>query len=142
MKNIFTLLVIVIGLHTAAKGQFRVGFGSQAIFETTTIGSQGKLIYESDNAWRIGSTFTYHFRKSNNWTIDLDGQYRLITVGESVEFYPLLGFSYNDNDVSNNLNFNGGVFVELPIGDYTFYIEPKYTFNKLNAFILSGGLLF
>jgi len=136
-----TLMMVILGYSTIT-AQFKVGAGNQVIFQDFVIGPQVKIVYDSDQLWRVAGTFTYHLKKNYDWTIDLDGQYKLITLGKNFDVYPQVGIGYTNLVARNVVNLNAGFFFEFPITDFNFYIEPKYLIKKGKSFAIAAGLLF
>ena len=142
MKNIFfTFLICLSG--SALFGQFNFGAGAQVIFDGTTIGAQGKALYEWDNTWRIAGTFTLHLDSAIDWTTDLDAHYKLLQISDNFDLSPIGGLSVTSFGDDTEIGINLGAFIDfVPKDSYHIYIEPKLNVGGLSSFVVSGGILF
>lgn len=135
-------------------GQLHFGAGG-SLLDLDAIGVQGKVMMDLEE--QIGkpvdgaATFTYYFREfGNEFAIDFDAHYRLLTLAEDIDFAPIAGlqiarirrtvgtFSSNDTDIRINL---GGHF-NIPISGFNVYAQPKITLGGFNAFTLAAGIMF
>jgi len=133
---------MLVLMSSACFGQLRLGIGSQLVVDNIVLGLQGKVLYESDDNWRLGSTFTYHFDRVYDWTVDLDGQYQLITVGADTRIAPVLGFSLQQGNGGLDPGANAGLFIDFHLDNLNLYVEPKFVFKKASTIAFSAGLLF
>ncbi len=155
MKRLITMLAAVCFLGVAASAQ--VGFGAGlSLFDSDYFGIQAKLIYDieenSGKPLEIHAKGTYYFENDNVgvFTIDGDAHWRLLTLGENVNFAPFAGLNWtrvsvdiggvsgSDSEIGLNL---GGSF-EFPISDRLIYAEPKIIIAGAEAFVISAGVRF
>jgi hypothetical protein len=142
MKNILFTFLICLG-GSAAFGQFNFGAGAQLIFDGTTLGAQGRAMYEWDDTWRGSGVFTLHLDSAIDWTIDLDAHYKLLKVSDNFDLSPIGGLSFTSFVGDTELGINLGAFIDfVPSDSYHIYIEPKVTVSSIGSFIVSGGILF
>ncbi len=142
MKTTLILLSFFFLSSYTVKGQLHYGAGGQFNLNEAAVGIQGKLFYEIDETYRASGTFTLHFDNLLNWTIDIDGHYKVLELFDDFNFAPIAGLAVTDTDAGNRIGLNLGAFMDLEINDRFFYLEPKFTFRNGTALIFSGGVYF
>ena len=140
MKNTITILFLFLFGACSLHGQFHFATGGQFNFDASALDAQGKVFYEYDDTYRGSGTFTLHFDNVLNWTVDLDGHYKLFTISDDFNFAPLAGLAIINSSVENTLALNLGVFLDKEINEKHFYLEPKLTFRNGTALIVSAGI--
>jgi len=140
-KILICLTLLTVGL-TGLQAQLYYGAGAQFNLDASALGLQGKLFYEYDETYRGSSTFTLHFDKNLNWTIDLDGHYKLLEISDAFNFAPLAGLAIIDTNGGTRVGLNLGAFLDFDFDERHVYVEPKLTFRDGSAFIISGGVFF
>jgi len=142
MKKILICLSFLLLGFTGLKAQLYYGAGAQFNVDASALGIQGKLFYEYDETYRGSGTFTLHFDQVLNWTIDLDGHYKLFEISDSFNFAPLGGLAIIDFNGGTRVGLNLGAFFDFDFDERHVYLEPKLTFRDGSAFIISGGVFF
>ena len=142
MKKTIILACLFIASTFSLQAQFHYGGGVQYNIDASVLGFQGKLFYEYDEAYRGSGTFTFHLDDVLNWTIDLDGHYKLFQIFENLNFAPLGGLSIINFTGDTRIGLNIGAFLDKEIKDRYYYLEPKLTFRDGSAFIISAGTFF
>ncbi len=142
MKAIFTCALLLF-VGTICNAQLNFGLGTQVVLDNIVFGTQGKVMYELEDKWRVSATFTYHFDREFDWTIDSDIHYKLITLGSDTHLAPLVGFNINNGPLRGiDIGANLGVFADFLIENFRLYIEPKFVFKQQSTFVISGGFFF
>ncbi len=143
VKNLLLSFAFIITFTTFGQAQFNFGAGAQLIFDGSVFGVQGKALYEWDETWRGAGTFTVHLKEGLDWTIDLDGQYKLLKVSDNFDLAPLAGLGILKGSSTTDIGLNLGAFIDfVPSDSYHIYIEPKIVLGGADAFTISGGILF
>ena len=142
MKNSIILICLFVAGAFSLQAQFHYGAGTQYNIDASALGFQGKLFYEYDEAYRGSGTFTYHLDNALNWSIDLDGHYKLFQIFQNLNFAPMAGLAIISFTGDTQLGLNVGAFLDKEINDRFYYLEPKLTFNNGSAFIVSVGTFF
>jgi len=123
--------------------QIRAAIGSQYIVDNLVLGVQGRVMYQTEDNWRGSGTFTYHFDRTYDWSLDLDGQYKIATLGSDTNISPLLGLALQTGPVGGlDIGANAGIFMDFKLSDLSLYLEPKFIFKKASTIAFSAGLLF
>ena len=142
MKRLLLSILITLSIGSAYS-QFNFGAGTQLIFDGTVLGVQGKALYEWDDSWRGAGSFTFHLKEGINWTIDLDGQYKLLKISDNFDLAPLGGISFTNFDGGSQIGINLGAFIDfVPNDSYHIYVEPKINISGYESFAVAGGILF
>lgn len=119
----------------ALQAQFSYGAGVSLIADGYTgFGAQGKVLYQVNDTWTGSGSFTYYFEDFTFFTVDLDAHYKLMTLGENIEFSPFAGLdiarvsidagvlgTVSDTDAGINI----GASFRLPLNSLMLYLEPK-----------------
>lgn len=142
MRVVFIGLIMLF-FSNLGEAQIRAAIGSQYIIDNLVLGVQGRVMYQSEDNWRGSGTFTYHIDKAYDWSIDLDGQYQLVTLGTDTNISPLLGLAIQNRSTGGlDVGANAGVFMDFKLNDLGLYFEPKFIFKKASTIAFSAGLLF
>ncbi len=149
MKRITFSLLVVLTFSTLSFGQLKFGAGA-SLQDFDAFGIQGKVLLDLEE--KVGQpidgvgTFTFYLGDILDWSIDIDGQYRLLIIGEDIKFSVLSGLQLarastdfvSATDVGLNL---GGNFI-IPIQSFNIYAQPKVTIGGFSGITISGGILF
>lgn len=141
-KTIYLTVLLSFFGFLSLHGQLYYGGGVQYNVDASAPGLQGKLFFEIDDTWRGSGTFTLHFDNTLNWTIDLDGHYKLLDVTDRFNISPLAGLAIVDLNSGTSIGFNLGAFIDVVFGEKHVYFEPKFTIRSGTALVLSGGVFF
>ncbi len=142
MKTFFISFLLLF-FSLACNAQLNFGLGTQVVIDNIVFGTQARAMYEVQENWRVSGTFTYHFDREFDWTIDSDVQYKLITLGDDTHLAPLLGFDINNGALRGiDIGANLGVFADFLIENFRIYVEPKFVLKKQSTFVISGGFFF
>jgi len=143
MKKIILACFVILSTFHFASAQINVGIGNTLIFDGTTYGLQAKGIVNVSEDWRVGGTFSYYFDSAVDYGIDVDVQYELITIGESVNIFPMAGLNFFKYPGDSNIALNLGLFSDFPVTErMRVYIEPKIIVDNESTFVASAGILF
>lgn len=143
MKNLLFSFLTFLAFLPFGTSQVNFGVGTTFVIEGTTLGFQGKGIFNLSEKWRVGPTFNYYLESGSNWSIDGDVQYELLDIS-GVHIYPVAGISFIKFPGSDDIGINAGIFSDFPIADdaVRIYVEPKYRVSNGSSFVLSAGVLF
>ena len=148
MKKFVLSLTAIMCLSFTSFGQgFMFGAGVQYNTEFDGLfGVQGKAIYSLNETIDIAGSFTYILDDFVNYELDFNAQYKLLELSESLEIYPMAGFSILSFDFSgfgggSTSSVHIGASVRIPGETLNFYVEPKFVFDA-NQIVISGGVLF
>lgn len=141
MKKLLALFLF-LGCYQFSIAQFSAGAGLSVITgNTSAFGLQGRVMYGVNEDFTLGVAYNYYLEKNNGSIIDVDLQYSLLNTDNGFTLNPLVGFRiYGKGEVDTDLLL--GVFSVIPIGDYHFYVEPKFVISKNDAFVVSTGFIF
>ncbi len=147
-------LCFAFAIASVSFGQLHFGAGV-SLLDFDAFGVQGKVMMDLEEQTGQpldgAATFTYFFQENvTSWAIDLDAHYRLLTIGEDIDFAPIAGLqiarasvnigtaSVGNTDIGINL---GGHF-NIPISGFNVYAQPKITLGGFDAFTLAAGIMF
>ena len=141
MKKLLALLLF-LGCYQFSIAQFSAGAGVSVITgNVSAVGLQGRVMYGVNEDFTLGVAYNYYFEKDIGSIIDVDLQYSLLTTDSGFTINPLVGFRiYGKGEVDTDLLL--GVYSVIPIGDYNFYLEPKFVISDTDAFVVSAGFKF
>ena len=151
IKRITFSLFAMIAFSTFSFGQFN--FGGGATITDGEFGIQAKVLYNLEEivSQPIDGVVTFSLlfpgNSINAWALDFDGQYRITTLGESIQLSSVSGlqfarvstdFAGSDSDIGLNLGAN---FV-YPLESLNIYAQPKITIGGFGGFTIAAGVLF
>lgn len=146
------VLILVIGIHSAATAQKSLGAGLAYGAEIEEIGLKVDGVYTINEDFRAAADFIYYFTEDNLtfWEFNLNGHYLFLTE-EELMVYGLAGINYAKQsidfdgmeDFSNSeAGLNIGVGLEYDLGFAKFSPELKYAISDLDQLVISAGLRF
>ncbi len=152
MKKIIITCVALFAFATISLGQLSFGAGlTYATDGGGFLGVQGKTIYNLEDAidkpMEAVLAFSYYFVDGGSlWSVDIDGQYYLTTLGDSIELSTIAGLSiarassfFRSN---SDVGINFGAEFRIPVGDLYIYAQPKVALGGIGGFVMATGVLF
>jgi hypothetical protein len=136
----FYLFFALVILNSMVRGQ-NIGIGISLVPESTLYGFQARGAYNASEKVSVSGTFNYYFKKNSNFSIDLDAQFKILTISE-VKISPIAGI--NIGKVAGNLStgLQLGLFIEIPRDGVDLYVEPKAILDQQTVIALAGGFYF
>jgi len=152
MKKITIACLVCIAMATISFSQLNFGAGlTYAADGGGFLGVQGKVSYDLegtiDRPMIAVGAFSYYFASRGSlWSIDLDGHYYLLTLGDSIELEAVSGLSIARFSIfygsSTDVGVNFGANFKIPVSEFYIYAQPKIALGGIGGFVLSGGLMF
>lgn len=154
MEKIILSCLAFFAFTTLSIGQLNFGGGlSYAADGGGFLGIQGKVSYDLedtiDKPMEAVGVFTYYFVDGGSlWSIDLDGQYYLLTLGDSIELSTIAGlsiaqFGLRYRSVKNtDVGINFGANFKIPVNEFFIYAQPKIALGGIGGFVLATGIMF
>lgn len=152
MKKITITCIAFFAFASISLGQLNFGAGlTYAADGGGFFGVQGKVLYDLEDTvdkpmYAVGA-FSYYFVDGGSlWSIDLDPQYYLLTIGDSIELEGIFGLSIARFSIrfrsNTDVGINLGVNFKIPVNDFYIYAQPKIALGGIGGFVISGGILF
>jgi hypothetical protein len=137
---IFCILCVAIFTKTST-AQVNFGVGASVIAEDLAIGPQVRGAYPATEKIAFSGAFSYFFKKSSSFSIDLDAQFKIINI-EETRISPFAGINIRERGSKVSTALQLGFFIQVPKDSYELYIEPKAILDEDTVFAISGGLYF
>ncbi len=142
IKLLLSASLLFISLQSQA--QVRVGAGAGLISDGSVAALQGRVEIGPSN-FRMATSFNFLLEDGLDWAIDVDGHYLVGEVNESIDIVAFPGINLLKIGVGNGsteIGLNLGAGIRIRTSSNTIYIEPKYTINSYDSFVITGGFLF
>lgn len=140
MKSI-PLVIVFLFLVKLAYAQANLGIGASLVPENSVFGLQVRGAYNSTEKIAFSGAFNYYFKKSSNFGVDLDCQFKIFNISD-VLVSPFAGVNIRKIVGEVNTALEAGFFVEIPKNSYHLYIEPKIILDANTVIALAGGFYF
>jgi len=147
-KNVINMkkLLIICSLILTSQFSFsQVSFGGGITYDVLDdLGLRVLAGVDVNDEWRGQVSYSTYF---NDWTLDLDAQYKLIEFDMDYEdgfILPFAGLNFfNDKDQDENkLGVNLGLHANAGFENYRIFLEPKFTLGGKSGLIISAGVMF
>jgi outer membrane immunogenic protein len=150
MKKIIFLAVLIVGIGSASslKAQFSIGPGVLYGTQIEQLGLSANASYDFMNKIGVMADYTYFFKKNSFewWTLDLDGTYTFLSMGDLSRLYALAGINmlyytypaleglYSSSGSKSYTGINIGAGWKIGMGKKIHLIpEVRYTFVSVGS---------
>jgi len=149
MKKLILCCLTICTVSTIIFGQLNIGVGAQLYTNGINYGVQGKALYNINDTWRVGGTFTKYSRYSEDdvyWDVDVDVHYRILNISHRFNIAAISGINYMREDfgVGVDTGINLGVYFDFIVGkkNHHLYLQPKLVIRGIGWLVISSGFLF
>ena len=152
MKKIKTNLLIALfcALGFTSQAQLSFGGGVTINLDTRTyIGLLGKAQYQITPKIAAAADFTYWLDNFANFSINVNGYYHIITIGDNIDLSPMAGLNFTSFDFGGGFLTGGnrvaiqiGALFEIPLGGMLLGLEPKIIIDVRSGIVISGFVMF
>jgi len=158
----FFLMATLIFISTDGKAQIQLGGGLTYGTGISKLGINFRGTYEIDEKFVAAPGVNFFFKDKalsdvsvSYFSVDLDAQYRLISIGDDVQVYPVGGlniFSVNVNGPTSGIRIReDGLKVGLNLGlgaqvatlsNWNYFGEFKVTVGGIDQSTITAGVLY